>query len=78
MREKLEAAIEAAWEQVVETAKPLATTADNSDFVGNPGVRSTGQGSPEDERVFSAARAAYIAAVRAKHSWVYGPARRAV
>lgn len=76
-REELEEAIEAASQALTAAAKNIQTADDYGDYVGNPGVRSCGTGSEQDERAFADARAAYIAAVRAKRRYVYGPAMRA-
>lgn len=43
---------------------------------GHPGIRSCGNGTPEQEEAFEAALRAYIRAKQARSAYVYGPALR--
>ena len=75
--QELRAALDRANAALAAAAAKIVTSNDYSDYVGNPGIRSCGLGSPEDEEAFDSARISFIRAARELHRWVYGPALRA-
>lgn len=76
MRElrELRAVLVTARVELDAAAEEIETAKDYSGFIGNPGLRSTGCGTPEAELRFAEARVTYIRAARALYGRIYGPA----
>lgn len=74
--ERLQQAKQAAGMRLDATAARIEVVDDCSDFVGNPGIKSCGTGTPENEAAFHAARVEYMRAFREHHAYVRGPMLR--